>query len=576
MTNYRQQAEAWVADDPDEQTRAELLAVMNDERALRERFSEPLVFGTAGMRGRLGAGPGRMNRRLVALSVGALCSVLQRTMSDAAARGICIGRDARHGSEDLAQEAIEVALGAGFVVHVLERPAPTPLLAYATTMRSAAAGIVITASHNPPTDNGFKVYTHDGIQIVPPLDGELAAAMQALPSVLGLPRVIAAAGAQSGALVPIDAELERAYRHSLRTRLGARPSPRALRIAYTPLHGVGGTLALKVLADAGFHDVRPVAHQMQPDPDFPTIALPNPEEPGALLDLMALANSCHADVAIAHDPDADRLALCASDGDRGHRMLSGNEMGVLLADYAFERAPRLAKPLMCYSLVSSPMAARIAKSYGARAEVTLTGTKWICSRALDLERHGYHLVCGFEEALGFVLGQLVRDKDGLSAAVLAAQLACACKTAGQTLWDRLYSLYEMHGYHHSMQHSEYLVGPDALARARAVMNRLRTHPPAGIGNREVVARSDLSVGRRWDAAGEHALELPTSDVLVFELADELRVCIRPSGTEPKLKCYFDARTDKVPDESWNATRARAVHTLDGLRNDFLSSLAVPG
>jgi phosphomannomutase len=554
----------WIADDPDEDSRGELerLIAGDDWSGLHDRFAAPLAFGTAGLRGEIGAGPGRMNRAIVARASAGLCAELDAEVPHAKQRGLCIGFDARRGSREFAEETAAVAAGLGFRVHVFERPSPTPLLAFAVLDRGAAGGVMVTASHNPARDNGYKVYWHDGAQIVPPQDERIAAAMLALPSVLALPRVPREQRRARGLEQPLGAELEARYLQGVRALAGA-PSPHAaaLGIAYTALHGVGERLMRAALAGAGFERVESVVEQAEPDPAFPTVSFPNPEEPGAMDRALALGQRVQADVVIANDPDADRVALAARADDGQLRMLTGNELGVLLAEHLLSEGNREAgERVVLSSLVSTPMVAQVAREHGATWEPTLTGFKWICNRAMQLERErGARFVFGFEEAIGYSAGTLVRDKDGISSAVIAARLCAQLKAQGRTLHDLLGELYRRHGM--------YVSGQIALrlqaAEQRAIMQAARAHPPSALSGLALSARIDLLDGS-LHGTPSFSPRLPPSDALIWELDGGHRIAIRPSGTEPKLKLYVDVREPVHGAEPIADAAARARATLDAL------------
>jgi phosphomannomutase len=562
----RAQVQGYIADDPDPGSAAELQALLDagDLAGLRERFALPLGLGTAGLRGALGAGPGRMNRALCARATAALCAELRARLPNAAQRGLAIGFDARHGSAMLAEEVAAVAAGAGFHVHLARAPLPTPVLAFAVLELRAAGGVMITASHNPASDNGYKIYLENGAQITAPHDVALAAAMRAVGSLRALPRLAAAARRDAGCEQGFGAELHARYLAAIRSerprRVPAARSP--LVIAYTALHGVGESLARAALAQAGFQHVHSVPEQAEPDPDFPTVAFPNPEEPGALDRVLALGARVSAALVIANDPDADRLALAARDTTGALRALSGNQTGALLAEHLLAARAADGSALVLASIVSSPLVARIAAAHGARFEATLTGFKWICNRAIELERsQGLRCVLGVEEALGYAIGSVVRDKDGIAAAVVAAQLADELAARGQTLFDQLDALYLRHGVHASGQSSLRLAGVDGLARGRALLQALRQRPPEVLAGRRVRAVQDLL------APGAETL-LPRADLLIWELgkegAAEQRVAIRPSGTEPKIKVYIDVREPVAAGEPLAAARARADAVLGEL------------
>lgn len=563
----RDAATRWIEDDPDPATQAELRALLEggELAALRERFASPLVFGTAGLRGALGAGPSRMNRAVVARTTAAVCARLIARLPDARQRGLCIGFDARHGSADLAEEAAAVAAGAGFVCRVFERPGPTPLLAFAVKHLRAAAGVMITASHNPKADNGYKLYLEHGAQLTAPEDQLVARAMTQVSSVRELPRLDRAARTQSARELPLGDALDRDY---LAAIAGQHPAPKdasGLRIAYTALHGVGAPLMRAALARAGFTDLHEVAEQADPDPEFPTVAFPNPEEPGAMDRVLALGERVGAELVLASDPDADRLAVGARD-DRGKLVaLTGNEVGALLADHLL-RAPATSerKRLVIGSIVSTPLVARIAVAHGARFEPTLTGFKWICARARELERsEGLSFVFGFEEALGYAVGTAVRDKDGIGAGVVMARLAAELHREGKTLRSRRDELHRAHGAWVSGQVTVRLDGADALARATLRMAALRTSPPDALAGRAVVGAADLLTGEHRGACSLEA-SLPPSDLLLWDLAGGDRVAVRPSGTEPKLKLYLDVTEPVTAGEPVVAARDRAKARLDAL------------
>ncbi|HKP64561.1 MAG TPA: phospho-sugar mutase [Polyangiales bacterium] len=540
-------------DDPDPLTRAETDALLQrvalDE--LAERFGSEIAFGTAGLRGLIGAGTSRMNRRAVARTTAGLCAYLVRSVPDAQRRGVCIGFDARHGSRDFADEAASVARGAGFEVHMFDGVVPTPLLAFAVLDRAACAGIMITASHNPAEYNGYKVYLSDGAQLSSPHDREIQREIAGVVSVLQLPRV--ATGRRS-----LSDAAER-YVSAIAGQVQRPACPLPLRVAYTALHGVGELLARRVFERIGALDVHSVAEQATPDPDFPTVRFPNPEEKGALDRLLELGERVRADLALANDPDADRLALCARDAGGKLAALSGNELGVLLADHLLSRAPHDGKNLIVTTIVSTPLVERVAQAHGARCERTLTGFKWIVPRALELERsEGLRFVLGFEEAIGYCVGPHVRDKDGIGAAAHALHMAELQARAGRTLHAALEVLYRRHGFCQSSQVSFTQPGPDGVAELAAALARVRAKPPLSLGGIRVAHVRDLLHGTGTAAAGGGGqAALPSSDVLVLELEGGHRITLRPSGTEPKLKIYLDLWAQLEASTPLVEARARA-------------------
>jgi phosphomannomutase len=544
-------AERWIADDPDERDRAQVRALLDDgdeaaRAELADRFAGRLEFGTAGLRGAVGAGPNRMNRAVVRGTTAALARwLLARPGGPAAAQaGVVIGRDARHRSDEFADEAARVLAGAGIRVYLLPPRNPTPLLAFAIRHLGAAAGIMITASHNPPADNGYKLYLDDGAQIIPPVDQEIERAIEALGSLAQIP----VAPADSPLISRRGDEVAGAY---AATVAGAFPAPAAaaaLRVVYTPLHGVAAGLLLRVLDEAGFPPPQVVAAQAEPDPDFPTVAFPNPEEPGALDLALAEARRVAADLVIANDPDGDRLAVAVPDAG-GWRMLTGDQVGGLLGAYLLGRAGRAGpgEPLVATTVVSSTMLSKIAAAAGARYAATLTGFKWIVRAGDGVP--GTRFVFGYEEALGYAVSTAVRDKDGMSAALALLSLAATARAAGRSLLDRWDALETAHGVH--------LTAPVTLPTPSPaqVMARLRAHPPAALGGLPVTGTTDLAAG---------ADGLPPSDVLTYHLPGA-RVVIRPSGTEPKLKAYLEV-VEPVGGGSLGDARAAATARLTPLRH----------
>jgi phosphomannomutase len=535
-------AEAWITGDPDPQTRAELRALIDagDVQAVAARMGEGLAFGTAGIRGEVGAGSGRMNRAVVIRTTAGLASYLASERPD---RGpIVVGYDGRPTSRTFAEDVVGVLAAAGFKVRYFDHPVPTPLVAYTGRRLGATASIVITASHNPPQDNGYKVYDANAAQIVPPVDSGIAAEIKLAPQAVQVPRVENVLETGHDAVAVVGLDLEDDYLADLTAIRHPAPAGSAMRIVYTPLHGVGRDLMVRAFRNAGFRDVHVVPEQAEPDGRFPTVAFPNPEEPGALDLAKSLADAEQADLILANDPDADRLAVCVPDPTGGWRALSGNQTGILLADYVLSTDHGAEQPIVASSIVSSPMLGPVAEAYGARWERTLTGFKWICNAALDLEAMGEgHFVFGYEEALGYTVGRVVRDKDGIGAAVWFADLVAHLRTEGESVLDRLEALYRRHGLWVSTQKAVIRPGPVGRDEIAAAMERLRDRRPETLGGRQVRAVTDYRDGAegrpRW--LGEQAL-------VVFSLEGGSRVLVRPSGTEPKLKIYVDAAGELAP------------------------------
>jgi phosphomannomutase len=532
--------EDWIAHDPDPVTAAELAGC--DRAELAARFARPLRFGTAGLRGPIRGGPDAMNLAVVLRTTWAVAKVL--TDRELAGSAVIVGRDARHGSAAFAVATAEVLAATGFSVVLLPHPVPTPVLAFAVRHTGAAAGIQITASHNPPTDNGYKVYLDGGIQIISPTDHEIETAMAVAPFADEIARAH---------VEPDDANLVEEYiERAARVRRSSGP----VRVALTPLHGVGGAVAVETLRRAGFGDVHTVASQFRPDPDFPTVRFPNPEEPGATDALLALAEDADAEIAIALDPDADRCAV-GIPTPAGWRMLSGDETGWLLGDFILSRTEpdQLATSVVASTVVSSRMLSAIAAHWGARHVETLTGFKWLARADADLP--GSTLIYAYEEAIGHCVDPAaVRDKDGISAAVLACDLVSTLKLSRRSVLDALDDLARRFGVHVGAAVSRAVTDAD---EATALMHRLRTSPPrrlAGFAS----ATTDLLQRPGLDR----------TDALIFTGGDadtSARVVVRPSGTEPKVKCYIEVRSAVA--EDLTGVRRRATALCDELASSVV-------
>ncbi|MGN6301712.1 MAG: phospho-sugar mutase [Angustibacter sp.] len=535
-------AVVWRDDDPDTTTRAELEDVVAAARGgdldaladLADRFAGTLEFGTAGLRGRIGAGPNRMNRAVVIRAAAGLVAYLK---AQGRAPRVVIGYDARHRSDDFARDTAAVVVAAGGEALLLPRPLPTPVLAFAIRHLGADAGVMVTASHNPPQDNGYKVYLGDGSQIVPPADAEIAAEIAKVDTVADVPR------ADEGWRVLGDDVLD-AYLDAA-AHVVADDAPRDLDVVHTPLHGVGRDVLVAALQRAGFAAPFVVPSQGDPDPDFPTVAFPNPEEPGAIDAALDAARERGADIVLANDPDADRCAVAVPDpvAEGGWRMLRGDEVGVLLGAFLIERGVPDDAVMAC-SIVSSRQLAAVCASHGVAHRETLTGFKWI-SRVPGL-RYGY------EEALGYCVDPFaVRDKDGVSASLLMAELAARLKAQGRTLLDELDDIARETGVYATDQHSVRVADLSLISDAMA---RLRSQPPTELAGSPVERADDLSAGSD---------DLPPTDGLRYYLADGSRVVVRPSGTEPKLKAYLEVVEPVADDVS--AARAVAQQRLAALK-----------
>ncbi|MET0931176.1 MAG: phospho-sugar mutase [Aeromicrobium sp.] len=539
-----ERANDWLSQDPDPATRAELQALLDagDTDAVQDRFSERLQFGTAGLRGALGAGPNRMNRVIVAQAAAGLAAYLleHRTGSDGAGPSVVVGYDARHNSDVFARDTAEIMQGAGVQAFLLPTHLPTPVLAFAIRHLGVSAGVMVTASHNPPQDNGYKVYLEDSSQIVPPADQDISDAIDAVGRVDEMPRGV-------DAYETLGPEVAEAYVEAVVALPGN--GPREVVAVYTPMHGVGRDTLVEAVSRAGFPPLHIVREQGDPDPDFPTVAFPNPEEPGAMDLALKLASSVGADIIVANDPDADRCAVGVRQGE-SYRMLTGDQVGALLADFLLRRG---VQGTYASSIVSSDLLGRQAAAYDQPWEQTLTGFKWLGKIPT--------LAFGYEEALGYsVAPDIARDKDGVSAIITVLEMAAELKAEDRSLIDRLDDIYREHGLHATAQLSVRVEDLAIIARA---MDALRTSPPTVLGGLAVISVDDL-------ADGFHGL--PPTDGIRLGLDGGARIICRPSGTEPKLKCYLEV---VVPvDDTIQIARSTADARIDGIRADLAAALGI--
>lgn len=514
-STLRAEVEAWIADDPDPKTAAQLQTLLDadDESNLKKYFNGFLQFGTAGLRGPIGPGPSCMNRAVVGRAAAGIASYMKK-------RGmtkVVIGRDARYGSEDYTFETAEIMSGAGMDVYILPRPLPTPVLAFATSYLACDIGIMVTASHNPPQDNGYKVYVGpeaDGVkyassQIINPTDGFIAADIDAVTALKSLPR--------GSKWTILDEEILNEY---VKRTSALAPRPGDLKVVYTAMHGVGTETAQLVFNKAGFSSLITVDEQCTPDPDFPTVAFPNPEEPGAIDLALKKARDFNAELVIANDPDADRCAAAINDPAVGWRMLRGDELGVVLGEWIARSKP---SGTFGNSIVSSSALRKICGHYGIDFQEVLTGFKWL-AKIEDL-------AFGYEEAIGYAVdSDTVNDKDGISAAIFLAQVAMDLKRDGLTISDLLNQVWERHGFHGTEQISIRVSDMSAITRLLA---GLRQNPPKEIAGRAVESIDDLAAPQDG---------LPPTDGLRIWLAGGIRIIVRPSGTEAKMKCYIEVIT----------------------------------
>jgi phosphomannomutase len=547
MTDLDSRTKAWLEADPDPETRAQLQALLASDSTeeLSERMGGTLEFGTAGIRGVVEAGSNRMNRAVVIRTTAGLVRFLQGTTAPED-RLVAVGRDARPSSASFMEDTVGVLVAAGFRVLYFSDPTPTPLVAYAGLSSGACASIVITASHNPPADNGYKVYASNGAQIVGPTDVEIAAEIEEVGPANQVPRAADAYGHPDSTAIGPD--LFDQYLRDVAADLPGQSGDRSLSIVYSAMHGVGGRFVTEALKRFGFNTVRPVARQFEPDGTFPTVAFPNPEEPGAMDMAHELAEAVEADLVLANDPDTDRLAVSVPEPGGAWRALSGNQIGCLLAEFLLSADGRGDGPVI-NSIVSTPMLGSIAEAHGVVWAQTLTGFKWVCNAAIDLAYpDSPRMILGFEEALGYSVGTTVRDKDGISAAVAFAALAAAAHGDNATVMDRLGDLYATYGVWTSAQVSIRREGSDGIAEIASAMAALRSDPPTAIGTHTVTHVVDYSTG-----GSDRPRYLGETNLIALQLGGAGRVLARPSGTEPKLKVYVDLTTGFPDSGDWIGT-----------------------
>ena len=549
-------AQNWLAHDPDPETREELAALLAEKKLdiLRERVAGELEFGTAGLRAVVGAGPMRMNRAVVRRTTRGVAEYLLKRFPDAQKRCVVVGYDARLSSFDLAQETVGVFVAAGIPVRFFKTGIATPIVAWAQLRYDAIAAVIVTASHNPPEYNGYKLYDVNGAQIVPPVDSDVAQAIRETAHADEIPCDLDAIHGKNTIATPVDdSVIDDYFARIAKLRPSSAPC-RDLGIVYTAMHGVGAEPVLRALKEANFSAVYPVAEQVEPDGNFPTVRFPNPEEPGALDLSLALAEANDAEIVIANDPDVDRLAVAGRISKGEYRALTGNQIGILLADYMLSNYSGDAGPIVAQSLVSSPMLRNTAKRFNARYESTLTGFKWVWNAALDIsatEKRSY--LFGFEEALGYSIEDIVHDKDGVSAALVFAEMTAALKERGLSIFEHLGELYRKDGFWVSTQVSLTKPGASGAAEIASAIEKLGANPPKQVGTLNVSEVVDYRSGEesrpRW---------LHNSDLIELRFGENGRLLVRPSGTEPKIKFYVDLCLKLEVGENWIAREADAL------------------
>ncbi|URM15460.1 phospho-sugar mutase [Vibrio splendidus] len=563
-----QDAMNWLARDPDPRTREELQHLidegMHDE--LEDRFTQRLEFGTAGLRGKVGCGPNRMNRLVIQETATGLGHYLIEHVANASIRGVVVGYDGRLDSKQFAIDTASVLTALGIKVYLTSDVAATPIVAFGIEHFNAAAAVVVTASHNPPEYNGFKVYWENGAQIIPPHDAGIASEID-IASTKPIPLMSLSDAETQGKLVWLTEGYYQTYRAAINQSpyVSKEIESANTTITYTAMHGVGAKMAEDLLHDAGFHKVFSVAEQREPDGNFPTVNFPNPEEKGAMDLVVNLAKSVDADIACANDPDADRFAVAvrtddtARTDDASYKMLTGDQVGVLFAHYLLSK-PHTKNQLVGNSIVSSTLLEKVAQSHGATYFQTLTGFKWLANIGMQLEDEQNEFLFAYEEALGYTIGTQVRDKDGLSAIVVFAQLVEELKSQGRTVWDLLAQISFEHGVHTNAQRSIAL-DPDSPS----IGSKLRAAQPKAINGVAISVIEDLQSSLRFVIGGNtEAINLPSSDVLIYHLEDGTRIIVRPSGTEPKVKVYYETVTKFEGTETYEDTRLRGEEDMNKL------------
>ncbi|ULN66125.1 phospho-sugar mutase [Vibrio gigantis] len=557
-----QDAMNWLARDPDPRTREELQHLidegMHDE--LRDRFTQRLEFGTAGLRGKVGCGPNRMNRLVIQETATGLGHYLIEHVANATIRGVVVGYDGRLDSKQFAIDTASVLAALGIKVYLTSNVAATPIVAFGIEHFNAAAAVVVTASHNPPEYNGFKVYWENGAQIIPPHDAGIAAEID-IASTKPIPLMSLSDAEAQGKLVWLTEGYYQTYRAAINQSPYVSKDIESANttITYTAMHGVGAQMAEDLLHDSGFHKVFSVAEQREPDGNFPTVNFPNPEEKGAMDLVVNLAKSVDADIACANDPDADRFAVAVRTDDGSYKMLTGDQVGVLFAHYLLSK-PHTKNQFVGNSIVSSTLLEKVAQSHGATYFQTLTGFKWLANIGMQLEDDQNEFLFAYEEALGYTIGTQVRDKDGLSAIVVFAQLVEELKSQGRTVWDLLAQISFEHGVHTNAQRSIAL-DPDSPS----IGSKLRSAQPKAINGVAISVIEDLQSSLRFVIGGNtEAINLPASDVLIYHLEDGSRIIVRPSGTEPKVKVYYETVTRFEGTETYEDTRLRGEKYMENL------------
>ena len=556
--DYREIYEQWLANPYfDEATKEELKGISEDENEIKERFYMDLEFGTAGLRGIIGAGTNRMNIYVVRRATQGLANYIAKV--DKKAQGVAIAYDSRHMSPEFAEEAALCLAANGIKAYIFESLRPTPELSFAVRHLGCVAGINVTASHNPPEYNGYKVYWEDGAQITPPHDSGIMGEVKSISDWNTVKTMDKAEAEKAGLFQVIGKEVDDAYMAELKKQVihmdAIEKEGKNLKIVYTPLHGTGNIPARRILKELGFENVYVVKEQELPDGDFPTVSYPNPEAAEAFELGLKLAKEVDADLVLATDPDADRLGVRVKDKNGEYHDLTGNMSGCLLANYELSQRKAVNGSLpedgaLIKTIVTTNLADAIAKGYGVNLIEVLTGFKFIGQQILGFENSGKgSYLFGFEESYGCLIGTYARDKDAIVATMALCEAAAYYKTQGKTLWDAMIEMYEQFGYYKDAIQSVTMKGIEGLQKIQEIMNSLRQNPPAEFAGHKVTAVRDYKADMITDVAtgAVKPTGLPNSNVLYYELTDDAWVCVRPSGTEPKVKFYYGVKGTSLAD-----------------------------
>ena len=568
--DYKEVYEQWIANPYfDEATKEELKSIAEDENEIKERFYMDLEFGTAGLRGIIGAGTNRMNIYVVRRATQGLANYIAKV--DKKSQGVAIAYDSRHMSPEFAQEAALCLAANGIKAYIFETLRPTPELSFAVRHLGCVAGINVTASHNPPEYNGYKVYWEDGAQITPPHDSGIMGEVKAISDWNTVKTMDKAEAEKAGLFEVIGKEVDDAYMAELKKQVihmdAIQAEGKNLKIVYTPLHGTGNIPARRILKELGFENVYVVKEQELPDGDFPTVSYPNPEAAEAFELGLKLAKEVDADLVLATDPDADRLGVRVKDKNGEYHDLTGNMSGCLLANYEISQRKAVNGSLpedgvLIKTIVTTNLADAIAKGYGVKLIEVLTGFKFIGQQILGFEKSGKgSYLFGFEESYGCLIGTYARDKDAIVATMALCEAAAYYKTQGKTLWDAMIEMYEQFGYYKDDIKSVTMKGIEGLQKIQDIMNSLRQNPPAEFAGHKVVAVRDYKADtiKNLETGEVTPTGLPNSNVLYYELTNDAWVCVRPSGTEPKVKFYYGVKGTSLADaDEKSAVMGKAV------------------